>query len=247
LSSATAAEQTTALVVPIDVAGLCVGTQDYQAATNEFAGATSVYEEQAPAPHAAFLGFNVARSFDQAPWDQLQVGVHLHWAMPDGLTRGGGPGAELDFPSLPSRWLVTRLAITGKDVTARSWVVQSDALSDQREKGFAVTLPVAESSAFPSSFSYLGQTHELGEEGWAEERANAFASLADGGQPLNAVANGEAAFAAYYPSCRGVFGLWDALEDVKAPAAKPARLVYAVVGWYPDPKLDPVQSGSTAV
>jgi hypothetical protein len=36
----------TTLVVPIDVVGLCIGEDDYQQATNGFAGATTVYADQ---------------------------------------------------------------------------------------------------------------------------------------------------------------------------------------------------------
>ena len=72
-----------------------------------------MYTEQATPAHDAFLGANVSRSLSDPPWDQLETGVHLHWALPDGLTRGGGPGAELVFPAAPDRWLVTRLVISG--------------------------------------------------------------------------------------------------------------------------------------
>lgn len=47
---------------------------------------------------------------------QLKAGVHLHWALPDALTRGyqqkkaRGPDDEraIIFPAVPNRWLVTR-------------------------------------------------------------------------------------------------------------------------------------------
>jgi hypothetical protein len=246
LSSVRAGDDATTLVVPIDVVGLCVGEDDYQQATNGFAGATAAYDDQATSTHPAFLGFNVARGFDFDPWDQLEVGVHLHWALPDGLTRGGGPGAELDFPPTPTRWLVTRVAISGDTVTTRSWLIQSDALSAQQPvTGSSVTLPV-KSSQFAAGFAYLGQSHELGDEGWSEERAVNGPALADAaGRPLNAVSNGEVGFAAYYPSCRGVFGFWDPLDDLDPPKASPAQLTYSVHGWYDDPTHDPVQAGTT--
>src|SRR5262249_35095281 len=42
----------------------------------------------------------------------LEPGVHLHWALPDGLTRGVCPGSpgdpEIEFPAVPDRWLVVR-------------------------------------------------------------------------------------------------------------------------------------------
>jgi hypothetical protein len=35
-------------------------------------------------------------------------GVHLHWAMPDGLGRGTDAGTRVQFPALPDHWLVAR-------------------------------------------------------------------------------------------------------------------------------------------
>src|SRR5688572_10066624 len=45
---------------------------------------------------------------------QLRAGVHLHWALPDALTKGTNTTEEttaarkLTFPAVPNRWLVTR-------------------------------------------------------------------------------------------------------------------------------------------
>jgi hypothetical protein len=45
---------------------------------------------------------------------QLRAGVHLHWALPDALTRGttktasNGSAGKLSFPAVPDRWLVIR-------------------------------------------------------------------------------------------------------------------------------------------
>jgi hypothetical protein len=236
----------TTLVVPVDVVGLAIGESDYQQATNGFAGATAVYADPDQSGHAPFLGSDVARGFDQDPWDQLETGVHLHWALPDGLTRGGGPGAELKFPAAPTRWLVTRIAISGDTPTTRSWLIQSDALAENEPgSGSSVTLPVA-TTTFAQGFAYLGHSHDLGAEGWSEELAVGGPTLAEAaGSPLSVVSNGEVSFAAYYPSCRGVFGFWDPLDDVDAPASAPAQLQYSVIGWYDDPTHDPVQPGAT--
>src|SRR5271166_5555203 len=40
---------------------------------------------------------------------QLQAGVHLHWALPDALTKGVISEKDgTNFPAVPNRWLVTR-------------------------------------------------------------------------------------------------------------------------------------------
>jgi hypothetical protein len=64
--------------------------------------------------------------------DALPAGVHLHWAMPDALTRGriseDGP-RDLDLPALPDRWLVARLAPVTDTTTVRplaAWVLEAD-------------------------------------------------------------------------------------------------------------------------
>src|SRR5689334_1087043 len=38
----------------------------------------------------------------------LRRGVHLHWALPDALTRARGADGPAAFPSVPNRWLVLR-------------------------------------------------------------------------------------------------------------------------------------------
>jgi hypothetical protein len=62
---------------------------------------------------------------------QLKAGIHLHWALPDALTRGvqqkKNPVDQDDeksivFPQVPNRWLVTRTEATQR----KHWIVESD-------------------------------------------------------------------------------------------------------------------------
>jgi hypothetical protein len=232
-----------ALVVPIDVVGLCVGEIDEQEATSGFAGPTAVFVEQTTERNPAFLGGNVSRSFDDAPGaSQLTQGVHLHWALPDALTRADTSGGGLDFPACPNRWLVTRIVITGATATMRAWLLESDAVSAGQQTSQPVTVPV-DTKVLPQGFGYLGRVSEPGAE---DARAEAATSLAEAaGSDLTAVTNGEVGFAAYYPSCGSVFGFQDALDDLTPPAQDPAQLTYAVIGWFADPAKDPVQPGAT--
>src|ERR1700747_841260 len=73
---------------------------------------------------------------------QLKAGVHLHWALPDALTRGfqprsGGVGnaseRSIIFPLVPNRWLVTRTDASGGG--KRQWVVESDYLHPPGQNG----------------------------------------------------------------------------------------------------------------
>lgn len=55
----------------------------------------------------------------------LERGVHLHWAMPDALSRGRKVSDKTDFPTLPNRWLVSRIR---NQIIETQWVVESDYL-----------------------------------------------------------------------------------------------------------------------
>src|SRR5262249_27783507 len=41
----------------------------------------------------------------------LKAGIHLHWALPDALTRGFAGTNGMQFPAVPNRWLVTRSSV----------------------------------------------------------------------------------------------------------------------------------------
>ena len=60
----------------------------------------------------------------------LQPGIHLHWGLPDALTRGqtieNDPEHKTNFPIVPNRWLI-RKSLNGK--TLKEWIVLSDFLS----------------------------------------------------------------------------------------------------------------------
>jgi hypothetical protein len=247
LSSAWAAEpDPAALVVPVDVVALCVGEIDEQEATGDFAGPTAVFEKQTESRTPAFLGGNVAHSFDDAPGaSQLTQGVHLHWALPDALTHADTSSGGLDFPACPNRWLVTRIQIKDSTPTTRSWLLESDVVSGEQQTSQPVTVPV-KTSVLAQGYGYLGRVSEPGAaiSGAAGPAATSLAEAAD--TELTAVTTGEVGFAAYYPSCGSALGFHDQLDDVAPAAADPAALAYVVVGWFADPKKDPVQPGATA-
>jgi len=227
------------LIVPVDVLACCVGTGDAHGPARSFAGATTDYRNQTTDARPAFLGINVTRDPDAAPSWPLESGVHLHWAMPDALTRAHtGPDA-MSFPALPNRWLVTR--VVGAGQAARHWIIRSDELSEQAPEGKPVpTVPVAEpgkrADGGPSrGFRYLG-AREVFQPPWSEPAALPDVPAAD----LHAVATGDIAFAAFYPSSRSSFGFHDDLADL---TATPAELMYVVTGWYAAPGHDPVHAG----
>src|SRR6476661_673668 len=122
----------TGLVVPVDVVAFCVSAADEQLATGIFAGATVDYSDQTSSSTPAYLGINVNRGFAAEPLKRLEAGIHVHWAVPDALTKGGvdETNTNLEFPVVPNRWLVTRFVMNGAMPNApRSWVIESDTLS----------------------------------------------------------------------------------------------------------------------
>jgi hypothetical protein len=109
------------LLVPIDVRGLVVreGVNDQEPRADVRSRALDEDgDELLPPPFS--------------DTDPLPPGVHLHWAMPDGLTAGHvsdeGP-RDLELPPLPDRWIVARLApITGRTVrrAVAAWVIDAE-------------------------------------------------------------------------------------------------------------------------
>jgi hypothetical protein len=185
----------TVLIVPINVVAFCVGHIDAQGdATSALAGAQVDFSNQTTKETQAFIGANVARDLSKddalVPMEQ---GVHLHWALPDALTHAmPDPHSEkLTFPPAPNRWLVSRIVIAGKTPSIVSWVVESDALSDQPPEGQSpITLPVTPQSPTDKNFRYVGR-HGSVESYVPPVAATATATFESlTGQPLSAVSNG---------------------------------------------------------
>lgn len=104
----------------------------------------------------------LGQELNSEPFDNLNFllrrGTHLHWALPDALTRGLHDEEGTVFPPVPNRWLVRRLE--GDEVTA-SWVVESDYLHpvDGLRRTDAVSYPVRPQPGDTNRqpFRYLGR------------------------------------------------------------------------------------------
>jgi hypothetical protein len=149
--------------------------------------------------------------FSQAA--DLAHGVHLHWAMPDGLTKGrpADPGTterDLRLRPLPDRWLVCRLspAPLGKTRPTRSWVLHSDS---------ALVTPL---------------------ENWDPAEAGDPTTALRPGQ-FTAATGGDLGWAGIYDNVVNRLAFHDDLSDLTGPTV----LSYVVVGWYADPALDPLR------
>jgi hypothetical protein len=157
---------------------------------------------------------------------RLPAGVHLHWALPDALTRATAADGGMAFPVVPNRWLVLR-GQSGQAGYDAGWVVESDYLHPESagaETGSA-TYPVDPGlGGVAKPFRHLGRVVPLAE--WtADAPAERLAEL-------TAVGYGEPTFAAFYPNCRNVFGLYDGDPSISTDGLRGMR--YDIVGWYAD-------------
>jgi hypothetical protein len=244
----------TTLIVPIDVAALCVGNPDV---TGEDPG--GIAEILAPMADFAVLPYAAEGTVhNRGPYTSAEVlansaafsgtvpllqGIHLHWALPAGLAHGiGGTDGKQQFPAVPQRWLVTRVvvdtAVAGKPaVSSRSWVVESDRLSATPTATPGLRQPTVAMSPVPGqNFRYLGASYSLPdwqEAGTTVERLH----------PFTAIGYGEPAFAGFYPNSSTVFGFLDPLDDLVSYSPATSTVSYHVAGWYAATADDPLSGG----
>ena len=156
---------------------------------------------------------------------QLKPGVHLHWALPDGLTRGVGQAAQdkgnqkrkVSFPVVPNRWLVTRIDQAGQK---KQWIIESDYLyppgAGDQSSGISYPYPKNGQNAQP--FRSMGRAMPLA--AW-QNRDDAppaqYLNREQSPYPLTAVGYGEPTFAAFYPNCHSVFGFYDDYDRQPLP------------------------------
>jgi hypothetical protein len=170
---------------------------------------------------------------------RLKKGIHLHWSLPDALTKArpdpNRPDVQ-DFPRVPNRWLVTR---RDRDAAKKEWLIESDYLYPAAEgntSGNGVTVPYHKAPAqagrpdkdSSQPFRYMGRVLELSQQG--RDRGEYYPKL-------TAVGYGEPTFAAFYPNCHSVFGFCD--EDYSGTTD--GRRYY-VMGWYSNPEHDVIKT-----
>jgi hypothetical protein len=137
-----------ALIVPIDLAALCVGDDDAHGdpsmyGTKDFARVAADFSVL-PFVDAQGVRHNEGPNISHAvlpppfaPADPLATGIHLHWALPDALTHGthDKTSNRIRFHAAPNRWLVVRIANSWTKPAApatalAAWVIESDHLWD---------------------------------------------------------------------------------------------------------------------
>lgn len=243
------------LIVPIDVAALCVGERDVAgddpggqakilASMADFSRlpyiADGRKQNQGPYISADVLASSVAFSGDVP----LPQGIHLHWALPAGLSHAvQGADGRQEFPAVPERWLVMRIVVdTGTAaqprVSTRSWVVESDRLSKTPCATAGLQQPTVPMAPTPGqNFRYLGESFDL--PGWHEAGDTAERVR----PPLTAIGYGEPAFAGFYPNSSTSFGFFDPLADLTGYQPATSTVSYHVAGWYGNSAADPLGRG----
>jgi hypothetical protein len=205
---------------------------------------------------------------------QLRAGVHLHWALPDALTRGAIAENNTTFPAVPNRWLVTRSRQEqGKERLERQWIVESDYLypADAGAVSGSITIPFPAEKDHPP-FRYLGRKMPF--SAWTEATAEAATGKYLGALGYQLTAVGYQHKATYLLPGLPVYAdsrLWSmATESGRGyaeptfaafypncqsvfgfhDAAPPATLrdvQYDVMGWYSDPTQDCLRAIETLI
>lgn len=155
-----------------------------------------------------------------------QAGVHLHFILPGGLTRGMETENGFVYPAVPDRYLVTRISVDKTEperpvIRHKAWILESSYVGTDNTG--SVTIP--DFSGGGTMCRYLGRSYPY------EEIREAGVYL----DQLTALGSGTPWFAACYQTCRTVFGFHDRMED-----AEPGEYLYAVAGWYSRPENSPL-------
>jgi len=238
------------LIVPINVAALCVGNPDAANSNTpttwpqaDFSLLPTTGQSAHKIPYLNSVLFS--KSQPLAGDFPFVAAVHLHWALPAALSQGNQTedSSDLTLPNVPNRWLVTRIIQnTASPATTppqiKSWVIESDRLNPSPVGIAASTewqpsVPLAPTTS-GQNYMYVGQAFDLAT--WSETTAQRL-------MPLTAAGYGEHAFAGFYPNCSSVFGFADTFAD--NPDLTDGVISYRVSGWYSDPSLDPLNAGIT--
>lgn len=159
--------------------------------------------------------------------EKPEVGINLHWALPDGITHGKQQvdGTEIIYHAAPNRWLVIRYF----DNTSKAWILQSDFIDTKATSPFLNP----KNTTTPTS-TRIGKQWNAnewpGEGGVTQEHF------------LTAIGPGNPGFSAFAPNMTNVFSFYDNMADI---LDRQVRLTYTVIGWYADANDDPLQKFTT--
>lgn len=264
--------------VPLNISAVRVSANDRTNIVSKFKGRTALFENM---PYdrkskQASTGDMIVQPLgsDRSAPDPLEIGIHLHWELPDYFRRGTQPaqGGDVVFPQAPNRWLVIRyLSVyeqgTGKygEVQKKAWIVESDYVSSQLTRDSTGELRPSVTVPLPSNprannrpFMYMGRVVDL--ENWKpdSELPSDFLPAYKGpdGKPLYLTSIGFVgpSFSAYYPECFSVFGFWDHFRDlanvynaITNNLPIQFKVSYQVAGWINEANSDPLTNVASVV
>jgi hypothetical protein len=169
--------------------------------------------------------------------EEVAQGIHLHWTLPAAFLHvrpEAGDKVQTTIPALtaPNRWAVIRLwcdATSG--LLAKSCIVESDFIPGEKDppEDGAPWIVKQDSSMPYYRDTTIGRAVPVdGETGWTESRTDRDQTFR-----LTAFAPANPGFAAFYPSCRNVFGFHDDATGLKGEALPDKTLfTYLVAGWF---------------
>ena len=150
----------------------------------------------------------------------LEKGIHVHWALPDGLTRAVSRDKQPPrFRGIPDLWLIVRFNPVSGDAkrTWRAWVLDSMTQAVLPLADWKPPDPRVETQIHTAP----GMIRRVG-RGWGEW---------DPAIPFDPLTT------AYYPECRKRLGFYDDLADLASVTS--GKVSYTVVGWYSRINFDP--------
>jgi len=174
--------------------------------------------------HNSFLGsVNTPEPFDLNTLP-LSCGAHLHFILPQMFTHADEKNIYL---SAPNRFHITRIAVTPDEkISCRRFVTESDFITDDYDGTDRSAIPVFSDGIYGSMFRCLGRSYP---EGARPEEKGGYL------EKLTALGPGDPAFAAYYPSCKSVFGFYDGMFDLPPNT----KVTYCIIGCFSDAAADP--------
>lgn len=212
-----------------------------------------IREGRRPHRSPAFAPANTPENLFASEPGALAPGVHLHWALPDGLTRAleSAEDSKMEFLPVPDVWVVLRYQpfapASAPHRNVKAWAIDSYSGASQviTDQGDAFAQLRAARQAFVNAHGLAD--YRLTAAGF-QHRATGEFFLPKEGQELPAdvdetIRASGPLWAAYYPNVRTRFGFHDALTDLRGALDQEATqklATYAVIGHYLDGDDDPL-------
>lgn len=235
---AQASDNNLGIIVPVDLEALCIGKSP-----------GAIFKQ----PPFDFTKLNVppylSETAQLAGNTTQEQGVHLHWALPDAITHGDQTADNTNFPSIPDRWLISRVFSDPngtEPLVVERWVIESNYYSEDdpniTEGRFSINTtynPYNAEGRLGTPWRYLGRV--LAYDDW-KDTPGATPTTDDYLSELTSVGYGTADFAAGYQNCKSVLGFTDLGDDLeKLAGSADKELSYHILGWYSNPDNDPIR------